>query len=226
MGMTTQWRTPDRSAEACDLAQALALGRQHQRKLSLLESEARQRDAYARRVGASIRKTMREQARSRFPINCRPARTSGSRKGRARIRSFETMLGLLHPTRSFVARDGFSSFHCKFTSRGLGGRRRAKDRPYTRGEAVRAVRYFLREAAREIAGGGIVSSISNDPDEIASVFAALEELEQVGGRKNANVYMSLVISLPHELEHGREALLARICEPFAEHDLPLCGRAA
>lgn len=155
-------------------------------------------------------------------IEVSPAQISGSRRGGVRLRSFESSLGLLLPMRaSKIRSDGHSSFHFKLTPRGLGGRRRAKDRPYTRGEAVRAVRYILREAAREIQGRGIVSNISQDPDIIAGLFSALEEIEIAGGRENANVFISIVVSLPHELTAiEREKVLASICQLLAELGLP------
>lgn len=85
---------------------------------------------------------------------------------------------------------------------------------------MRAVRYIFRESARELDGDGIVSNIAQDPDEIASVLAALEELELKGGRKNANVYMSVIHSLPHELIGERKALVREICRTFEELGLP------
>lgn len=205
-----------KAASARELAEALALARQHKAKVAQAAREAAGRDADARRVGAAIRRALA------MDIAVRPASVSGSRHGGVRLRQFEGQLGLLLPMRaSKVGAGGQSSFHLKLTPRGLGNQRRAKDRPYQRGEAVRAVRYILREAAREIEGGGIVSNISLDPDRIAGFFSALEELEIVGGRDNANVYTSIVVSLPHELTGPeREKLLADICRPLAALDLP------
>jgi hypothetical protein len=134
------------------------------------------------------------------------------------------MAGLAHPTKFTGASGKTSSFHFKLTGRGAGGHRRAKDRPYTQGEALRAIRYILREAAREIEQGGVVSNVSTDPDIVAALFSAIEELELTAGRENANVYMSLVVSLPHELDAAaRELLLANICTPLAELELPYVG---
>ena len=130
------------------------------------------------------------------------------------------MVGLRVPRPSAVGKDGFSSFHCKFTSRGGGN---GGGRAYTRSEVIKSVRYILRDAAREIEGGGIVSNISLDPDAIAGVFAAIEELEMLG-RDNANVYMSLVISLPHELDADqREEVLKELCSVFVELGVPVVG---
>ena len=164
-----------------DLAEALALARQDVAKVAKVEREASDRDAHARQVGAAIR---RGQA---LQIQVRPAFVSGGRRGGVRLRTFESQLQLLVLVRaSKVGLVGRSSFHLKLTPRGIGNGRRAKDRPYQRGEAVRAVRYILCEAAREIEGGGIASNISLDPDIIAGLFAALVELEMLGGRWSAS----------------------------------------
>ena len=209
--MNASFSVRGNAATERDLAEALALARQHKAKVAQAQREADDRDANARRVGAAIRRSLA------MDIQAKPASVSGSRRGGVRLRGFESQLGLLLPMRaSKVGLGGQSSFHLKLTPRGLGGHRRAKDRPYQRGEAVRAVRYILREAAREIEGDGIVSNISLDPDEIAGFFAAVEELEMAGGRANADIYSSIVISLPHELPGPeRKALLADICRPLA-----------
>ena len=214
------WQVNGREADRPAVAEALALGRQHTSKIARADREARQRDADARAVARTIRRDARGQARSGLTIPVRPASVSARRKGGVRLRKFEVMVGLTHPAK-FSSSGRASSFHFKLAGRGIGGRRRAKDRPYQQGEAVCTVRYILRDAAREIEGGGLISNIANDPDAIASLFAALEELEMEAGRKNANVYMTLVVSLPHELSADeRERLLEQTCVPLAENDLP------
>ena len=221
--MSTQWFIDGRKAAARHVAECLALSRQHLRRVAQMEREAAERDDDARKVGRALRKAL-INGRGRFPIGCFLPKASGTRKSSGRQQTFEQLLGLNHPKRLKPGGGGLSSFHCKFTGRGLGDHRRAKGRPYKRGEAVRAVRYIMREDAREIASGGIVSNISQDPDVIAAHFAALEELEMAGGRTNATVFMSLVISLPHELEpRQRLDALTDICRPFADADLPHAG---
>ncbi len=70
----------------------------------------------------------------------------------------------------------------------------------------------------------MVSSISHCPDQIASLFAALEELEFTAGRTNAQVFWSLVISLPHELTPDQRLnLLDEICTSFANLGLPFAA---
>ncbi len=214
MGMT-RWTVNGRPANARDVAEQLALGRQTVKKRSTIERESREREHDAKAVGRALRKGAREMGRGRFPIRCAPARVAGRRKGSLQSRRFETLVGLRVSRPSKVGSDGLSSFHFKFTSRGRGN---GGGRAYSRGEAVKAVRYIMREAAREIEGGGIVSNISRDPDAIAGVFAVIEELEHLG-RDNANIYMSLVIALPHELE-DRERLLADVCAPFEKLGIP------
>lgn len=221
--MGTQWFIDGRKAAARDVAECLALSRQHLRRVAQMEREASERDADARKVGRALRKAL-INGRGRFPIGCFLPKASGTRKSSGRQQAFEQLLGLNHPKRLKPAGGGLSSFHCKFTGRGLGNHRRATGRPYKRGEAVRAVQYIFREDARELPGGGIVSNISQDPDIIAGLFAGLEELELAGGRTNGNVFMSLVVSLPYELEaEQRLHALADVCRPFADARLPHAG---
>lgn len=216
----TSWKVRGREASRRDVAEVLALGRQHKKRVADADREARERDQAARAVGAALRRAGRENDHA---ITCRPAAVRGSRKGTTRMRGFELRLNLLVPKRSYVGSNGFSSFHLKFAPRGRGSHRRAKDRPYRQGEAVVSVRYILRDAAREIEGGGVVSNIARAPDTIASFFAALEELE-LAGRANGNVYTGIIVSLPHELDgSGREALLRDICRPVADLGLPYVG---
>lgn len=221
--MGTQWFIDGRKAAARDVAECLALSRQHLRRVAQMEREAVERDADARKVGRALRKAL-VNGRGHFPIGCFLPKASGTRKSSGRQQSFEQLLGLNHPKRLKPGGGGLSSFHCKFTGRGLGNHRRATGRPYKRGEAVRAVQYIFREDARELPGGGIVSNISQDPDIIAGLFAGLEELELAGGRTNGNVFMSLVVSLPYELEaEQRLHALADVCRPFADAGLPHAG---
>ena len=224
MAKKAKWTRNGQDASARDLAAALALGRAHRKKQADTAREIEERDAQARAVPRSINRSLRDQSRRRCSIGCRSPVVNGRRQGGVRLRRFELMVGLVHPQRFSGSATRASSFHFKLTSRGAGRHRRAKDRPYKPGEAIRTIRYILREAAREIENGGIVANISTDPDIVAGLFAAIEELELTAGRDNANVYMSLVVSLPHELTSAeREELLAQICAPLAEHNLPHVG---
>ena len=217
--LRSAWIVNGRAATALELMQAMALARAYATRQRRSDREARELEQAARAVGRAIRKA--ERARERMAFGCKPAPVSGQRSGGVKLRGFEKMLGL-HSGRSHAMTKAHSSFHFKITPRGLGSHRRNGSRGYQAGEAVRAVRYILRDAAREIEGGGIVSSISSDPDAIAAVFAAIEELEMAGGRSNANVYSSLVVSLPHEL-NSREELLDAICSPLSDMGLPFAA---
>ena len=214
------WTIGGRSADKHALREALALERQSRKKASVLEYERLEAERNARMVGTAIRRQMREAGLTRTWIQVRPRSLSGHRDGGRRCRRIEIMSGLIVAKRSHRGRDGLSSFHFKWTSRGLGNRRKHGSHRYRRGEAVRHLRYILRDQAREINGGGLVSNISTDPDTLASVFAALEELES-HGRTNANVYVSIVLSLPNELTSvEREVLLSNICAIFERQSLP------
>jgi hypothetical protein len=213
-----RWSVGGRNAGDRDLIEAVVQATRHRAAIAKRLRETEQMDRDAKAVGAAIRRQTRALERKTW-VRCWFSPVAGKRKGSLRSRRFETMAGLTLPRPSHVASDGLSSFHFKVTSRGIGRSRRAKDRPYMHGEAVRTVRYIMRDAAREIAGGGIISNISLDPDQIAGLFAALEDLEFVTGDANGNVYISIVVSLPAELK-DRETLLADICRPLADEALP------
>lgn len=220
--VTTKWLVRQRRAAERELAEALALGRQDAKRRADADREREAIERDARKVGSAIRKAKRAAGRMHFPLRAYPAFVEGRREGRIRIRRFEKALALALPKK--VGGGNISSFHFRMRGRGLGTWRKAKGYPYRRGEAVRTVRYIFRENAREIPNGGIVSSISEEPDNIASLLATLEELELTAGRNNATVYWSLVVSLPHELtSEQRLALLDEICTPFRELGLPIAA---
>jgi hypothetical protein len=222
------WIVDGRKADNPVLAQLLAAAREEKLKRSVAVRAEKAADFVRendlKKVGAAIRKAVREQEREarrhiRVIVKPEPSRGLSERESRR----FDAMVGLKKRRAGKRSKDGLYSFHCRFTSRGIGERRLNKGRVYRRGEIVKHVRYILRAAARELSQGGVVSNVSLDPDELAGVFAALEELEHQD-RANSNVYMSLVISLPHELSpEERERVLGEICESFAEHGLPYVG---
>lgn len=217
------WSIDGKQAGVQALREALALERQSRKKRSALDYERRAEERNSRKVGAAIRKQARETQRTVCSLKVRPKPRSGGRSGNRRCVRFEIMTGLVVRGRSHVGRDGFSSFHFKWTGRGLGQRRSQGSRRYRQGEAARHVQYILRELARELSQGGLISNISQDPATLAAVFSAIEELEG-HGRANANVYISIVISLPHELTaEQREGLLGEICGIFGRDDLPHVG---
>lgn len=221
-----KWERDGKTADARSLAEGAQLARTHRRKMAKSERDARQSDANARKVGASIRRAAREQQQRYIGwFTVEPKRQSGRNAGQRRLSRFETMAGLKPVSPSHVGGDGFSSFHFSWRSRGLRPRKSQKQsHRYRRGEAVRLIKYILRDSAREIEGGGIVSNIGNDPDDIATLFGALEELEIAAGQQNANVYISIVVSLPHELDSvGRERALTRIVQAIEEEQLPFAA---
>ncbi|TRW14490.1 hypothetical protein [Glacieibacterium frigidum] len=219
------WTVANRRADLSAIRAALAAERRetvarHEKERQRV-LDANQADRDAKKVGAAIRKAVREQDRASRRIGAIvAAKKLGSDSGRT-CKRFEAMLHLNPPKPSAQGRDGLSSFHFKWTSRGYGGA--TGSRRYRAGEAVRHLKYIQREQAREIEGGGLVSSISRDTAELAGFFQALETLEGQD-RANANVYVTLVISLPHELAVvERERVLGEICEVLAKLDLPYVG---
>lgn len=188
------------------------------RKLREEEAERRQLERELRKLGTAIRRAARDLNKPVYAL----AKPFPGRENSARENArFDTLFPLKRG--SIRKSDGLYSFHCKFTSRGFGERRKDRSRVYRKGEAVKHLRYIIRELARELSQGGVVSNISQDPGELAAFFDALEQLEEQD-RENANVYMSLVVSLPHELtSEGREEALTEICAMLAEHELPHVG---
>jgi hypothetical protein len=214
-----------KAADARAIGEAKALAAQSRGRRARALREADQLEAQAKRVGAAIRKATRKaEAPHVGTITVRPARVSGRRTSRNACLRFSSMFAQPASRPSHVGRDGLSSFHFKWTSRGQKPRAGQKNsHRYRRGEAVNHVRYILRDDAREVEDVGIVSNISTDPDDIASLFGAIEELEMAGGRDNANVYCKIVISLPHEIDAAaRVRVLETVGAEMAEEGLPFC----
>lgn len=210
------------------LAQARSEKVQHSKAIAKRDAverrRERQEDLHLKRVGAAIRRAIREQER-RQPglIHVLAAPLASRRSSGVRCRMLETMARLRVPRPSHVGSDGLSSFHFRWTGRGLGKRRSNRSHRYRAGEAARHLRYICRLLAREIEGGGLVSNISRDPDHLAGFFAALEELEYQA-LDDSNVYISVVVALPHELSSDeREALLEQICSVPGGEGLPYVG---
>lgn len=229
---TIRWVIDDRQADLRALVLRLAQARSEkvQQSRAIAKRDAveqrrvREEDLHLKRVGAAIRRAIREQVRRQADLIqvFAPPLVNG-RSSPVRCRGLETMARLRVPRPSHVGSDGLSSFHFRWTGRGLGERRRKRSHRYRAGEAVRHLRYICRALAREIEDGGLVSNISRDPEHVAGFFAALEELEHqsVG---DSNVYVSLVVALPHELSSTeREALLEQICSVPAGEGLPYVG---
>lgn len=222
-----KWFCGGRRCQSSDLAHILDEKRAEKRKRSVALHRAvaarRQDEKDHRALKAALRRLVRLQEReNRVSIRAivKPRRNGGG--GSGRDRAFERMLSLAIP-RLRASGGGLSSFHLRFRSRGLGARRRNRSHIFRRGETVKSLLYILREDAREIAGGGIISNLGDDTQELAGCFGALEELERQD-RTNANVYSMLVVSLPHELQSGeRLDVLREICGILGEHDLGHVG---
>lgn len=222
-----RWYSDGQAASSAEIAFALDEKRAEKKKRGKVLREqmlARfKAEADHRKLGAAIRRAVREQERQfrktvRAIVQPLPGRDTNNRD-----RQFEAMLGLTFTRASAKRGDGFSSFHFKVRSRGFGERRQNRAHIFRDGETVRCLRYIVRAAAREIPDGGLVSNISDDPEVLAGFFQAVEDLER-NDRSNAMVYMSAVISLPHELTSvEREQVLAEICAILVRHDLAHVG---
>ena len=113
--------------------------------------------------------------------------------------------------------DGLCSIHFAFTARGF---KSSQGRRWRTGESERAARYIVREDALEGGENGWWSSIAEGRTELVAFYRALEELER-HDRCNANVYISEIIALPHELSaRQRRKAVRRICRFFDKLGLP------
>ena len=203
------------------IGEELALERMQKKRRVDAERADRQIDADLRKMGSALKRAERDRKRAGMTWLSRKITPRSSRRtGTTRCPRIELMTGLVLKRPSNRGPDGMSTFHFGWTSRGLGdGRQRASHR-FRTGETVRHLKYILRESARELGPENLVSNISTDPDEIAGVLAELEMIETCG-RSNANVYISIVIALPHELTpEGRVSAIRKIFAVFDEEGLP------
>ena len=94
------------------------------------------------------------------------------------------------------------------------------EHPGIDGEADRHARYILREDALELGEDGWTSNIGADRAEIVAFWRALEQVERLN-RKNANVYISIILPLPHQLSaEERSDLVDSITAPLTARGLP------
>lgn len=114
-------------------------------------------------------------------------------------------------------RDGLRSIHYEFTARGFAS---TKGRRWRTGEAERAARYGSRAEGLEGGEAGWWSNIAEDRSELTGFWRVLEAVER-NDRKNANVYISEVISLDCTLtSRQRRKVVRRICKLFEKRGLP------
>lgn len=223
----TRWYIQNRKASSADIAFALHEKRAEKKKRAKVLREQMQArlkaDADHRALGVALRRAVREQERQYRKTIRAIVEPRSHREVTKRDRQFEAMLALTFTRASVKRGDGFSSFHFKVRSRGFGERRQNRAHVFRSGETVNCLRYIIRADAREISGGGIVSNISDNPEILAGFYQSLEDFER-NDRANAMVYMSAVISLPHELTSSeREQVLREICAILGHHDLPHVG---
>ena len=113
--------------------------------------------------------------------------------------------------------DVVQSLYVQWKSRGL---KSISGRAWRPGEAGRFARYIMREDALEGGEAGWMSNIGDDRTEVTAFWRALEQVERLN-RENANVYLSIIIPLPHELTEGQRIGLAKdITRPLETRDIP------
>lgn len=130
----------------------------------------------------------------------------------------ERLIGGLIGTSDVRGRDGLYSMYFGWRSRGLGAQ---EGRAWRLGEAARFARYITRETALEAGEDGWFSNVGEDRKEIVAFFRALENIERAD-RDNANVYISIIVPLPHDLgASARRRVAELITDALAVRSLPL-----
>lgn len=168
-----------------------------------------------RKEAEELLERLRQKVRVRMPQEERPR--IGTHTAR---KLFHRNIDMLFGTTGLTdARgpDGLYSIHYSHTARGFAS---TKGRRWRSGEAERAALYIVREEALEGGACGWWSSIAADRNELAAFYRTSEAIER-HDRSNANVYITEILSLPHELsaEQRRDAV-RRICHFFDKRGLP------
>ncbi|MFC7498459.1 hypothetical protein ACFQRC_04410 [Enterovirga sp. GCM10030262] len=205
-------------------AQCAEVRRERNRSARRRRREAQGWAIEARRLEAQTRAKLiradRELERLlRFRIRIRPEdrpKLSG-RTARKLYDHAERLIGGIIGTSDVRGRDGLYSLYFGWRSRGLGAQDGRAWRP---GEAARFVRYITRETALEAGEDGWFSNIGEDREELVAFFRALENVERAD-RDNANVYISVVVPLPYDLDAaGRRRVAGLITDALAVRGLP------
>lgn len=175
----------------------------------LNETTRLRRDRADRELERRLRFRIRVQEHEHPRISCRTARNLFHRPAdplqSAKIKA------------KWHDRTSIQSLYVQWSARGLCG---SKARAWKPGEADRHARYILREDALELGEDGWTSNLGSDRTEIVAFWRALEQIETLN-RKNANVYISIILPLPHQLSaEERSDLVDSITAPLSARGLP------
>ena len=179
------------------------------------EREAKQFRRRRKRKEAEDLKALGQRLRVQMPKEERP-RTGMSTARKHFHRTADMLFGT---TGLSDARgpDGLYSIHFAFIARGFAS---ARGRRWRNGEAERAALYIVREEGLEGGKHGWWSNIAADRNELAAYYRTSEAIER-HDRSNANVYITEIITLPHEVSaRQRRKAVRRICRFFDERGLP------
>jgi hypothetical protein len=168
-----------------------------------------------KRKEAEELKALRHSLRIRMPWAERP-RTGTSTARKLFHRAADMLFGTTGLTDARGA-DGLYSIHYSFTARGFAS---TAGRRWRKGEAERAALYIVRADGLEGGESGWWSNIAIDRNELAAFYRTSEAIER-HDRSNANVYITEIIALPHELSaRQRRKAVRRICRFFDKRGLP------
>ena len=179
------------------------------------EREANHFRRRRKRKEAEELKLLRQRLRVCVPQEERP-RTGTSTARKLFHRTVDMRVGTTGLTDA-RGPDGLYSVHFAFIARGFAS---TKGRRWRTGEAERAALYIVREEGLEGGEAGWWSSIAGDRNELAAFYRTSEAIER-HDRSNANVYITEILALPHELSaRQRRKAVRRICRFFDERGLP------
>ncbi|RYY23284.1 MAG: hypothetical protein EOP62_20720 [Sphingomonadales bacterium] len=157
---------------------------------------------------------MRQQVRVRMPTEERP-KVGASTARKLFHRTVEWALGTIGLTDA-RGPDGLCALHFSFLARGFAS---TTGRRWRTGEAERAALYIVRNDGLEGGESGWWSNIAVNRNELAAFYRTSEAIER-HDRRNANVYCTEIIALPHELSaRQRRKAVRRICRFFDKRGL-------
>lgn len=179
--------------------------------------EARRLDAQTRAKLIRADRELERLLRFRIKIRLEDRPKLSGRTARKLYDHAERLIGGTIGTSNVRGRDGLYSLYFGWRSRGLDAQEGRAWRP---GEAARYARYITRETALEAGEDGWFSNIGEDREELVAFFRALENVEKAD-RDNANVYISIIVPLPFDVDAaGRRRVAERITDALAVRGLP------
>lgn len=167
-----------------------------------------------RKEAEELLERMRQRVRVRMLTEERP-KVGASTARKLFHRTLDLVLGTTGHTDA-RGPDGLHSIHYSITARGFAS---TAGRRWRKGEAERAALYIVRNEGLEGGESGWWSNVAVDRNELAAFYRTSEAIER-HDRRNANVYCTEIIALPHELSaRQRRKAVRRICRFFDKRGL-------